>query len=101
MTELHPNKALLSNNFNGYKLANESLAFFSYPHVSPVPVKDSLESDSYSYIFLRSYGFQNRLFIDSFNNEFVYFADNNYNIYVYAPIEVYLVFIFLFFYSIY
>ncbi|XP_002163518.2 nudC domain-containing protein 1 [Hydra vulgaris] len=88
MSELHPNKALLNNKFNGYKLASESLAYFSYPHVSPVPTKDYFESDSFSYIFLRSYGFQNRLFIDSFNDEFVYFTDNSYNIYVYSPNEV-------------
>lgn len=80
LIELKPNRLLLDSNFDGYKLSlREILDMKSFFHIKVDRVL--LNSNQYSILHAKLFGFQNHLIADEFDeNGSVYFIDEDWNI---------------------
>nr|XP_018899756.1 PREDICTED: nudC domain-containing protein 1 [Bemisia tabaci]XP_018899757.1 PREDICTED: nudC domain-containing protein 1 [Bemisia tabaci] len=73
---LEPNKELLDPTFNGYKLSLEPVPV--HESALPVEVEHILPNDDqYSFLHMRLFSLHNHLFIDQWNNQYVYFFNKH------------------------
>lgn len=75
MSDLRPNKSLLNNTFDGYKLAVDRLSVNSLPLISSVD-RTSTNPNKFSYAYVRSHEMRNHLYLDTWSG-CVYFVDSD------------------------
>lgn len=80
--EFRPQQNLLNSKFDGYRLTLEPLAQYSLKFDENIQVQKDfdLKNEMYSYNGLKGFKSLNQLYMNTFNNNNLYFIDQNYSI---------------------